>query len=201
MGHRPPGQANEFPMPLSDVDRTLLDYCFRRRPFAWESFVDRFLILIVFVVRHTAQTRRLNLVEHDEFELVSDVFLALLRDDFAILRHFRGQCSLATYLTVVARRVVVRKLVRLSRRAAQAGVFAPAAAVASGDEPAITIPLAEIEAMLPQLEPNEAALVRMFHLEGKSIEQISEETGVNARSIRAILDEARQKLHRPFELS
>ncbi len=102
-------------MPLSIVDRTLLDHCLDKRPFAWESFVDRFLMLIVFVVKHTAESRRINLVEHDEFDLVSDVFLTLLQDDFAILRRFRGQSSLATYLTVVARRVVVRKLVRLNR--------------------------------------------------------------------------------------
>jgi len=115
-------------MPLSNVDRTLLEYCLDKRPFAWESFVDRFLMLIVFVVQHTAQSRQIKLVEHDEFELVSDVFLTLLHDDFAILRRFRGQCSLATYLTVVARRVVVRKLVRLKRTSGRFGAIPDATA-------------------------------------------------------------------------
>jgi RNA polymerase sigma-70 factor (ECF subfamily) len=184
-------------MPLSDVDRTLLDYCFRKRPFAWESFVDRFLTLVVFVVKHTAEIRRIQLVEHDEFDLVTDVFLALQRDDFAILRRFRGQCSLATYLTVVARRVVVRKLVRLNRPVSAPGLTA---AVGVVDESAPLLSPAEIESLLPSLEPNEASLVRLYHLEGKTIEQISDETGVNSRSIRSILAEARAKLNRPFEV-
>ena len=38
--------------------------------------------------------------------------------DAAVLRAFRGECSLATYLTVVARRVIVREMSR--RRMAEA---------------------------------------------------------------------------------
>ena len=37
----------------------------------------------------------------------AEVFLALLDRDYAVLRAFRGDSSLATYLTVVARRVIV----------------------------------------------------------------------------------------------
>ena len=39
-----------------------------------------------------------------------EVFLTALKNDFAVLRNFRGKSSLATYLTVVARRVVVKEL-------------------------------------------------------------------------------------------
>ena len=34
----------------------------------------------------------------------------IVDNDFAILRNFHGQCSLATYLTVISRRIVVREL-------------------------------------------------------------------------------------------
>jgi RNA polymerase sigma-70 factor (ECF subfamily) len=183
------------PVPLSDVDRTLLNYCFRKRPFAWESFVDRYLMLVVFVVKHTARSRRIALPEHDEFDLVSDVFLTLIRDDFAILRRFRGQSSLATYLTVVARRVVVRKLVRVSRHAQR-----PAGMLETpGPAPDIDFPETstdELNALLRQLDANEASLVRMYHLEKKSIEQISQATGMGAASVGAMLESARDKMRR-----
>jgi RNA polymerase sigma-70 factor (ECF subfamily) len=169
-----------------------LDFCFRKRPFAWESFVDRYLMLVVFVVKHTARSRRITLLEHDEFDLVSDVFLTLIRDDFAILRRFRGHSSLATYLTVVARRVVVRKLVRINRGANRPASSSEAADAAPPFELAELSPT-DVDAMLQPLDPNEASLVRMFHLEKKSIPQISEETGIGTTSVRAILDAAQHK--------
>lgn len=186
-------------MPLSNVDRMLLEYCLDKRPFAWESFVDRFLMLIVFVVKRTAESRQIKLVEHDEFDLVSDVFLTLLHDDFAILRRFRGQSSLATYLTVVARRVVVRKLVRLNRGASR--FAADIAAPPEQSDIGLPSSSADLAAMLDVLQPSEASLVRMYHLERKTLEQISEATGMTTISVDAILEEARRKMHRRSDIN
>src|SRR6185295_15704777 len=95
---------------LSDIDRQLLQRCLARHPRAWEDFVDRFLGLVVHVVTHTAHARSIQVSPHDLEDLASEVFVAILADDFAVLRRFRGQSSLATYLTVIARRVVVKEL-------------------------------------------------------------------------------------------
>ena len=98
-------------MALSEIDRNLLDRCLNRKPRAWEDFVDRFMGLVVHVINHTAQCRSTNLSAADREDLAAEVFLAIVDNDMAVLRHFRGKSSLATYLTVIARRVVVRKLV------------------------------------------------------------------------------------------
>ena len=103
-------------MGLSDIDRKLLQRCLDRKPGAWEDFVDRYLGLVVHVIHHTAQSRSIVPTPADVDDLAGEVFLAIIADDFATLRHFRGESSLATYLTVVARRVVVREL--LKRRSA-----------------------------------------------------------------------------------
>ena len=66
-------------MPLSEVDRILLERCLGKKPFAWESFVDRFLGLIVHVVKMTAKRRMLRLTKHDEEDLVAEVFLAIIK--------------------------------------------------------------------------------------------------------------------------
>ncbi len=150
-------------------------------------------MLIVFVVRHTARRRQITLTEHDAFDIVSDVFLTLMRDDFAALRRFRGKSSLATYLTVVTRRVVVRKLVRMNR--SQVQLNDPT--VLSADPLAIDLDSAtpgEINSMLSVLDPQEASLVRMFHLEQKSLEQISQATGIEPASIGPMLQDARRKM-------
>jgi RNA polymerase sigma-70 factor (ECF subfamily) len=97
---------------LSDVDRQLLQRCLARQPHAWEDFVDRFLGLVLHVVTHTGRSRSIAISTHDLEDLTAEVFTAILADDYAVLRRFRGQSSLATYLTVIARRVVVKELLR-----------------------------------------------------------------------------------------
>ena len=48
----------------------------------------------------------------DRDDLAAEVFLAIVKDDLALLRRFRGQSSLATYLPVVSRRIVVHELLK-----------------------------------------------------------------------------------------
>ena len=106
-------------MPLTEIDEHLLDRCLERKPRAWEDFVDRFLGLVIHVVNHSARAQSIWLTREDRDDLCADVMLALVQDDFAILRRFRGQSSLATYLTVVARLIVVRQLLKRRPTAAR----------------------------------------------------------------------------------
>ena len=99
-------------MALSDFDRNLLDRCLQRQPRSWENFVDRFLGLVIHVINHSAQSRSIRLMPQDVEDLAAEIFLTIVQDDLAVLRRFKGQSSLATYLTVVARRVAVRQLVK-----------------------------------------------------------------------------------------
>ena len=87
-------------MALSKVDRELLDRCLAQQPGAWKSFIDRFMGLVIHVVHQVARTRSMRPSEADRDDLVAEVFLTFVANDFAVLRHFRGQSSLATYLTV-----------------------------------------------------------------------------------------------------
>ncbi len=88
-----------------NVDRELLDRCLRGiDEHAWQDFVDRFLGLGVHVVDHVCQARGQKVPSDIRDDLVSEIFLTLLRDDMLVLRKFQGKASLATYLTVIARR-------------------------------------------------------------------------------------------------
>ena len=99
-------------MALSDFDRNLLQRCLQRQARSWEDFVDRFLGLVIHVINHTAQTRSIRLMPQDVEDLAAEIFLNIVQNDFAVLRRFRGHSSLATYLTIVARRVAVRHLIK-----------------------------------------------------------------------------------------
>lgn len=181
-------------MALSDIDRNLLERCLARKPRAWEDFVDRFTGLVIHVVNHTARCRSIMLSSADREDLTADVLLAIVRDDFAVLRHFRGKSSLATYLTVVARRIVVRKLVDTRAITSLGGA---ADAVAGGDGSASEQRMTdreEVEQLMEQLDESEAAVVRMYHLEGKTYQEISRSTGMPTNSVGPMLTRARAKL-------
>jgi RNA polymerase sigma-70 factor (ECF subfamily) len=182
---------------LSDVDRQLLQRCLARQPHAWEDFVDRFLGLVVHVIAHTSSSRSIGVSQHDIDDLAAEVFMAILADDYAVLRRFRGQSSLATYLTVISRRVVVRELLKRRIVPNQAGAdeMQDVEDTASGPEEPV-LNRDEVHRLMDELDGDEAAIVRLYHLEGKSYREISRETGVPENSIGPALSRARAKMRR-----
>lgn len=181
---------------LSEIDRQLIQRCLSHRPRAWEDFVDRFLGLVVHVINHTAQSRSVRLADQDREDLAAEVFLAVVSNDYAVLRNFRGESSLATYLTVISRRVVVRELLKhkavthMSQAvedAADDGRPGPEQRIHNRDE---------IEQLLGLLDGDEAAVVRLYHLESKSYQEISALTGLSENSIGPLLSRSRAKMRR-----
>jgi RNA polymerase sigma-70 factor (ECF subfamily) len=183
---------------LSDLDRHLIDRCLARHAKAWEELVDRYMGLVVHVINHTCQAKSMRLSPVDREDLCSEVFLAILRDDFAVLRHFRSQSSLATYLSVVARRVVVRSLLQRQATAQLGEAALKQTADHRGNhegEPHIN-DRDEVERLLGQLDGQEAQIVRMYHLEGKSYHEISAAVGMPENSVGPTLSRAREKMRR-----
>jgi len=188
---------------LSDIDRDLLERCIARKPRAWEDFVDRYLGLVVHVVNHSARTRSLRLSAEDREDLCAQVMLEIIKDDFAVLRHFRRQASLATYLAVIARRVVIRELLR---RRAQQDATAGAAEAAAHDvaPPEMVERIAdrdEVERLIGELNEQEQQAVRLYHLESKSYREISAELNIPENSVGSLLSRSRDKMRQAAERS
>ena len=184
-------------MALLEIDRKLLNRCLERKPNAWEDFVDRFLGLVLHVIRHTAKSRSIRLSTQDEEDLAADFFLTIIRDDFALLRRFRGESSLATYLTVVARRVVVRDLLKRHSASPLSGSTTPPEEVPSSRTSSPEQRVSdheEIARLMQKLSGPEADIVRMYHLEGKTYREISSEVGMPENTIGPTLSRAREKM-------
>lgn len=182
-------------MALSEIDRALLERCLGHAPRAWEDFVDRFLGLVVHVVNHTAQSRSLRLAPQDVEDLASEVFLSIINDDFGILRNFRGESSLATYLTVIARRVAVRELLKRKSTASLSEVSGRSSVDRRAQPPEERISnREEVERLLGTLKGPEADVIRMYHLEGRSYQEISSVVGMPENSIGPTLSRARAKM-------
>jgi len=178
---------------LSEIDKNLLERCLARRPGSWEDFVDRFLGLVTHVVNHTSQARSMKLTAADRDDVSADVFLAVIKDDFALLRRFRGQCSLATYLTVVARRVVVRELLQ-KKTLGRLSLGTMREPETNGHHEQRISDREEVDRLLTGLNDDEARIVRLFHLEGRSYHEISLAVGVPENSIGPTLTRARDKM-------
>ena len=187
-------------MPLTPQHRDLLRRCLHHEPGAWNEFVDTFLGLIYHVSHHSAHLRSVPLRPEDVEDLAAEVLLQIVAKDYHVLREFRGKSSLATYLTVVARRICVNEL---ARRAAAREVqprhderiqSAEAEAEASAQPGVGLETLEEVARLLKQLPARERQVVRLHYLEGRTYEEIATALNVPVNSIGPILSRARKKL-------
>ena len=184
-------------MALSNLDRELLRDCLAKAPDAWENFADRFLGLVIHIVTHTAIAKNINLSSDLRDDLVADVFLAWIDKDFATLRRFRGHSSLATYLAVVSRRIVLRRISQMRLPQSHLSIQELEPELAQPTTNSYTREeIEDLEASMDKLSQSESQAVRMFHLEGKSYSEIGSHIGISENSVGPFLSRARDKIRR-----
>jgi RNA polymerase sigma-70 factor, ECF subfamily len=179
-------------------DRELVKRCLNHEPGAWNDFVDRFLGLVYHVVQHTADMRSYLLTAEEKEDIASHVLLKIVENDYAPLKQFRGKSSLASYLTVIARRTCVNELatraqIKERESGGKANEHIAEARPNSKPKPGLET-LEEVGKLLKKLPNRERAVVRLFYLEGRTYEEISTELNIPVNSIGAILARARKKL-------
>ena len=184
-----------YQVPLTDLDRKLLNELLAGHGGSWKQFVDRFSGLIMQVIRQTASAHSLRLTGDDAEDLCADTFSELLQSDMAALRSFRGKCSFATYLAVITRRIVVRRLTEHRFMKALGHVKAHQAAVdfASSDAPVSRQVESrdQVDRLLTSLPQDAGQLLRMIYLEGLSYAEAAVRLGLSLNSIGPMLSRAR----------
>jgi RNA polymerase sigma-70 factor (ECF subfamily) len=188
-------------VPLREIDRTLIDRCLRHESGAWNDFVDRYIGLIYHVIDHVTHARSLVLAPEDVEDIAAEIFLAIVDDNYAVLRRFKGASSLPTYLTVVSRRICVKEVVKRHREEALGHVTAPRA-LAADEHSGEVEPIAsaeELDRILKDLSEREAEVVKLYHLQFLNYRQIGKQLGIPENSIGPILAKARKKLRRTAE--
>lgn len=188
-------------MPLREIDRQLIDRCLRHEPGAWNDFVDRYMGLIYHVIHHVSHARSLPLSPADVEDVAAEVFLGIVDDDYAVLKRFQGKSALPTYLTVVARRITIREVIKRMREAELGHVNAHRAASVSAEESSSgevepVVAADAVERMLRGLPDREAEVVRLYHLKHLNYRQISKQLGIPENSVGPILSAARKRLQR-----
>ena len=185
-------------MPFTPTDRDLLQRCLTQSPGAWNDFVDRYISLIYHVIHYTSYLRSVPMGPEDVEDVAAEVMLQIVADNYKVLRQFRQQASLATYITVIARRIAIHELNR--RQAVRSEIRQGIAKIDSDvpDESEAAIKgverLEEVESLLRKLKGKDREVVRLYYLQGLTYEEISTETGVPVNSIGSTLSRARKTL-------
>jgi len=190
--------AQPIPSLVAAADQRLLDRCIAGDTEAWCEFLRRFGGLFAYVAARTAEKRSTALSDAEREDIVANIVLECLRNDAAALRSFAGRASLASYLTVIARRVAVRHLIR-ELEAFRVAVAHDRPGAASGPATPPADDREQVARLLDRLEPDEAKLVRLHHLESRSYGEISSITGLPLGSIGPALSRARTKLRAMME--
>ncbi len=189
-------------MPLREIDRQLIDRCLRKEPGAWNDFIDRYMGLIYHVIHHVSHARSIVLSSPDIEDIAAEIFLGIVDEDYGVLRRFKGASSLPTYLTVVARRICVKEVIKRHREAELGHTQAHRAIVADDDQSGEAEAIAsaeEVERMLENLPEREAQVVRLYHLKYLNYRQIGKQLGIPENSVGPILATARKRLRRTAE--
>ena len=187
-------------MPLSDLDRKLVDRCLKKEPGAWNDLVDRYVGLIYHVIQHVAHSRSQVVGPADVEDIAAEILLKFVDDDYAILRRYRGISSLPTYLTVIARRIAMKEMIKRYREAQLGHTTAHRANVGDTSLEIEAIATAEeVQRMLDDLPERDAEVVRMYHLKFMNYRQIAKQLGIPEASVGPILSNARKRLRSTAE--
>ena len=193
---------------LAPQDCLLLQACLASTPGAWDEFVARFAGLMFHVVDRTSQQRQVSLSPDDRYTIVAETILELLRNDAHSVRSFALRSSLPTYLTVIARRVAVRWMVRTVESSYPVrppeGSLAQTEKLRYGNDPNDVDARAliaddaegrECQKLIEQgLTSSQATLLWMYQNQRKSYGEISRATGMPLGEIGPAISLARKKI-------
>lgn len=131
----------------------------------------------------------------DAEELAQDVFLKVFRH----LSSFKADCSFSTWIYRIAYNTAISEL----RRKKQEFVAIDESQINNVSEEEVsnllgstsaTEQLDKLEAALAQLPPDERALIMLFYMKEKSVDELTVITGLGASNVKVKLHRIRKKL-------
>jgi RNA polymerase sigma-70 factor, ECF subfamily len=198
--------AGRPPLPAEQSDAIDEDFRLARRlvtgdPVAWRTLLQRFGRLVLARAMATAREFNRPLSQTDAEDLCAEVFSRLIDGDYAALKRFEGRSTLSTWLSVVTRRIVLRRLSVAARELSFPAREHPSLEAIPGpdtEQPLAIIISDEDRALLTagiaRLGERQRQLARLFYIERKSYREISEALQMPVNSIGPTLARIHEKL-------
>ncbi len=167
--------------PQGAEDAALISRCAASEAGAWESFVARHASFIQAEARRQLLRYLARAAPSDVDDACQEVFSLLMKDEARVLRQFRGESSLSTWLACVVRSVC-RRFARHERggRLSTRDI----AALPPPEDPPAPEGLRDALARLPARDQK---LLRLFFYEGRKYREISLELGISINSVGPLL--------------
>ncbi len=167
---------------------------------AWDAFVVRWAGVVVAAVRRTVRGRRGEIVGAagmDIEDIVQEVFVRLVRDDYRLLKTFNGErASLSTWLTLVARSTAIDRLRGRRLPPTPLTQHAPPAAPPHGDAAASGGRGGDDPPVIPLhvLSERQRLVLRMLFDEDMSVREAAAMLQVDEQTIRSTKHKALERL-------
>ncbi len=184
---------------LRDPDDALLRDCLSEQPGAWEAFHARFTPPLSAACRRALARAGRPSGAQETADMLQAVFVHLLEDDLHVLRAYRGESGVLTYLSVVAVNLVWKdRLLRLAPGGGELLADRPA----PDANPAARMEAGEARELLGRelgKLPVRARLALTFQAEGASIREVGLALGLSEVAAAQLLSRARASLRQKLE--
>jgi RNA polymerase sigma-70 factor (ECF subfamily) len=171
-------------------EKELVRRCCQGDEQAWQRFHDRYRPVVERLTTAALKRGRSgrDLVE----EIASAVFETLIDGNYRALRSFRWQCSIETWLRIIVRTCMIRRLRRKAPkpelRVATTESEEPPGELLSGER------RKAVRRILAELPSRERQALTMFFMEDASYTEISRRMGLPMGTVATILSRTRTKL-------
>lgn len=156
---------------------------------AWDRFVEKFAGLLHGVAMRTLRARGAGNDREAARDVVQDIFLRLVKDDFRLLKTFdASRASLPTWLTVVARSTAIDSLRRPSPT--RDGVELDETLAAREDAPFS----GKLELPPGLLSERQGQILRMLFDEDMDVSEVAGLLNVQAQTVRSLKHQALERL-------
>lgn len=169
-------------------DKNLVESCLEGSQGAWNQLVDDHVQLFWHVIHQVAYRMQMQSTTEDLEDICSEIFLEVLKDDFALLRRYKGQSKLSTYLCVMARRkaadeIEKRRKILIPRLSGDV--------IAGVKDQGISLGLRE---GLDKLSKDQNKALKMKYLQGMSYREIADALKISIDSVGSLLFRGKNQL-------
>jgi RNA polymerase sigma-70 factor (ECF subfamily) len=181
-----------LPVEIGVEDKELIDRCLAGDERAWQQFAGKYQPGVKAYARGVLRSMRQPASDLDAEEIVGRVFEHIVEQKFRVLRAFRWQCTLATWLKILARtacvRIVRRKNLPAEKLARSDSSPSPLDQLLSDEAHAA------VRQALEELPDRDRQVLTRFFQEGQPYEQIAAELDLPMGTVATILARTRARL-------